>query len=144
MLNKEQAQNFFHEPKCFEKFTTISISKGSTSEYKVIGHETGMEYRLTVYRGRINEVKISLTKLVQKTIVLVRVDVNGPYHSNPDGESIGPNHYHLYDETFKDRFAYELDEKYFKNIDNIGDIFNSFCRFCNIDTSTYEFQEVME
>ena len=69
----------------------------------------------------------------KKTILLVRLDVAGPPHLNPDGETIEGTHIHIYREGFGDRWAYPV--RFEDNFSDLSDPFitlEDFMRYCNI------------
>ncbi|MDO9753768.1 DUF6978 family protein [Glaesserella parasuis] len=54
-----------------------------------------MDINLDVTRGYIALEKITFQTRARKAIVLVRLDIEGPPHRNPDGEEIICPHIHL-------------------------------------------------
>lgn len=57
-------------------------------------------------KGNINFIKkCTYQGRFQKDIPLLRLDLEGPEHTNPDGELVSGNHMHIYRENFGDRFA---------------------------------------
>ena len=65
-------------------------------------------------------------------MVLVRVDVDGAPHTNPDGQKLGGTHIHVYREGYDDKWAYPLDPFRFRETRDIGQVFEDFCRYCNV------------
>ncbi len=64
--------------------------------------------------------------------MLVRVDIGGALHTNPDGEEILCPHIHLYREGFDDKWAFPLADYPFQEPEDIVITFEDFARFCNI------------
>ena len=62
---------------------------------------------------------------------MLRLDLGGNPHRNPDGEEINCPHIHVYKEGFGDRWAKPLDLNSFKNLDNIILTFYDFLNYCN-------------
>lgn len=69
--------------------------------------------------------------LLGRNIPLLRLDLDGPIHTNPDGSSIGTNHLHIYKEGYGDKWAYEI-PPHFQHLDNIFETFQDFVTYCNI------------
>lgn len=73
-----------------------------------------------------------------KDMLMVRMEINAPKHTNPDGKTISRNHIHIFKEGYEPGrlpWAYELCD-IFPNLDYerlapLG-IFSHFCKFCNI------------
>ncbi len=51
---------------------------------------------LDMSRGRIRLEQATLQNRVHSTVVLVRLDIAGPPHTNPDGTEVGCPHLHTY------------------------------------------------
>lgn len=66
------------------------------------------------------------------TIVLVRLEINGAPHRNPDGTSVGPSHIHVYREGYDTKWAFEVPNQEFMCIDNPHKTFSDFMDYCNI------------
>lgn len=90
------------------------------------------EFVLDVYRGSINLKKVNYQNRARQVIPLVRLDISGSPHRNPDDEEISGPHLHLYREGFGAKWAYPIDLSIFGNIDDILQTLSDFLRFCNI------------
>ena len=91
------------------------------------------EFMLDLTRGRIAITKNTLQNRARKTIVLVRIDLGGAPHRNPDGEEVPAPHIHLYSEGYGDKWAYPLPD-HFTDASSLRTTFDEFIRFCNIVT----------
>jgi len=80
------------------------------------------KYRLTKkkYQNRIDN------------IVLVRLEIDGRKHRNPDGTIIGPNHIHTYREGFGTKWAFNLPFPGFMHLNDPEKIFFDFMNYCSI------------
>lgn len=74
--------------------------------YSLISENGTERFLLDINRVGTFRVKISYQNRYKSSIILVRLDVNGRPHINPDGERISGNHVHLYREGYGTRFAY--------------------------------------
>ena len=112
-------------------------------EYKFPGLGGGIEiplesknkredFVLDIYRGKIQLAKVSFQNRARKNIILVRVDLGGSPHRNPNDEPVLCPHIHLYREGFGDKWAYPL-PKEFTDYKNITKTLDDFMRFCNIE-----------
>jgi hypothetical protein len=68
------------------------------------------EFIMSFDRSKIKLTKNTLQTRTRKTIVLARLDIDGPLHRNPDGKEIPCPHLHLYTEGFEDKWAKPLPE----------------------------------
>ena len=83
-----------------------------------------------------NSIKLSKVKYqnrVYNNIVLVRIDIDGPPHRNPDGTIICGSHIHYYKEGYGDRWAEPLPPGIINGSDDIEKLIN-FMDFCNVKT----------
>lgn len=65
-------------------------------------------------------------------IVLIRLDIDGAPHTNPDGVRLSGTHLHLYREGYDDKWAEPLDPSRFRDTRDIQRAFEDFCGYCNI------------
>lgn len=89
-------------------------------------------FHLDLKRGRIDLVKNRYQNRVRQTIILVRLDIGGAPHRNPDDEEIACPHVHLYREGFSDMWAYAVNPEIFPNTNDFWATLERFMDFCNI------------
>jgi hypothetical protein len=87
---------------------------------------------LDITRGRISLHKVTYQNRARQVLVLVRLDIAGPPHRNPDGQEIQCPHLHLYREGYGDKWAVPLGEEPFTNPESLYVTLQQFMRFCNI------------
>ncbi len=83
---------------------------------EIISFKLGIKYLLTIKRGNIEKDRFSISIIFKDTYhTLVRIDINGGTHDNPDGTIAPKSHIHIYNDKYdkKDRFAYEINLKDF-------------------------------
>lgn len=90
------------------------------------------EFVLSIWRSFFSLQKSSFRNFAKKTITLVRVDLGGRPHRNPDGEEIGCPHIHIYREGFGDKWAFELPTEKFSDPSNFLTTHRDFLSYCNI------------
>jgi hypothetical protein len=90
------------------------------------------EFVLDISRTTIS-LKNKFQTRARKTIVLVRIDIGGPSHRNPDDTEIPCPHIHFFKEGFADKWAYPL-ATHFKNTTDIASVLREFMDFCAIIT----------
>ena len=56
------------------------------------------QFLLDMSRGRIDLRKVKMQNRGRQVVVLVRLDLGGAPHRNPDGQEIGTPHIHIYRE----------------------------------------------
>ena len=89
------------------------------------------EYLLDINRSQYNLAKSTYVNRVRRMVLLLRLDLGGSPHRNPDGEEIDCPHIHIYREGFGDKWAYPIPETF----SDPSDLFLSlqdFIEYCNI------------
>lgn len=90
------------------------------------------QFLLDLSRGRIDLLKVKMQNRGRQVVVLVRLDLGGAPHRNPDGEEISVPHLHLYREGFGDKWAVPVPADRFTNSADAWTTLEEFLRFCNI------------
>ncbi|HCW9169070.1 TPA: hypothetical protein OYL48_002635, partial [Staphylococcus aureus] len=96
---------------------------------EIISFKLGIKYFLTIKRDNIEKDRFSISIIFKDTYhTLVRIDINGGTHDNPDGTIAPKSHIHIYNDKCdkKDRFAYEINLKDFPDIYNLYNVYMSF------------------
>jgi hypothetical protein len=89
-------------------------------------------FLLDLNRGRIDLCKVKMQNRGRQVVVLVRLDLGGPTHRNPDGEEIPSPHLHLYREGYGSKWAIPIPAERFRIIGDIWSTLEDFMQFCNI------------
>lgn len=105
---------------------------GAKLSIPLVNLERTINFSLDITSSSISITKYNHQNRVNKNTVLLRLDVNGPIHRNPDDEIISSNHLHIYKEGFDDKFAYELDDDILSLKDKPYDLLIKFLELCSI------------
>lgn len=102
-------------------------------------------FLIDINRGKKRITKCTYQERYRESIVLVRVDIDGAPHSNPDvtkvplqilepynGKIINSPHLHLYIEGFLDKWAIPIPIDKFPNTDNLIKSLSDFFTYCNV------------
>jgi len=89
-------------------------------------------FLLDVSRGRIDLAKVKYQNRARQVVVLVRLDLAGAPHRNPDDSEISCPHLHIYREGFGHRWAFPVPADKFPNIGDCWETLSDFMRYCNI------------
>jgi hypothetical protein len=89
-------------------------------------------FDLDISRGQIKLTKATYQNRARHVIVLVRLDLDGPPHRNPDGEEIPCPHFHRYREGYADKWAYAAPADKYANPSDLRAMFESFMAECHI------------
>lgn len=83
-------------------------------------------------KGKIKISKCTFQNRYMRDIVLLRLDLDGPEHTNPDGVEIPPNHLHIYREGYETRWAYPIPKEVFSNPDDLVTTLIEFLQYCKV------------
>ena len=89
------------------------------------------QFILDVRRGRIDLLKAHQNR-ARVVVVLVRLDLGGAPHRNPDDQEIPCPHLHIYQEGFGDRWAVPVPGDKFRDTLDLWRTLEDFLNFCNI------------
>jgi hypothetical protein len=135
MLTQAEADQFMQMAKHFVRPpATITIPPGADDTYEIAGPDDRETFLLDVWRGTLRLSKLKFQNRVRTAIVLVRLDVDGAPHTNPDGQRFSGTHIHLFKEGYDDKWAYPVDPKVFPLLSDPGKAFHDFCGFCKIES----------
>ena len=132
MLTQTEADALITMNKTFMNPETISMPPGADQTHELLGEDKKERFLLDLWRGTIRLSKLKFQTRALTVIVLVRLDINGAPHTNPDGSRLGSTHLHRYQVGYEDKWAYPLDSKEFSASSNIPQTFRDFCRYCKI------------
>lgn len=135
MLTQADADQFMAMVKHFMRPpAAVTIPPGADDTYELAGPNDREKFLLDVWRGTLRLSKLRFQNRVRTAIVLVRLDVDGAPHTNPDGVWLSGTHLHLFREGYDDRWAYPVDASQFTLLSDPGTTFQEFCAFCKIES----------
>jgi hypothetical protein len=135
MLTQAEADQLMQMIKHFVRDPgTITIPPGADDTYELAGPNDRERFLLDVWRGTLRLTKLRFQNRVRTVVVLVRLDIDGAPHTNPDGDRLSGTHLHLFREGYDDRWAFPLDPATFTLPRDPGTTFQEFCTLCNIES----------
>lgn len=90
------------------------------------------QFFLDISRGKIDLKKTKYQNRARHVVVLVRVDLGGAPHRNPDDMEVAAPHLHLYREGYGDKWATPLPADKFLNAADVWKVLEDFIKFCSI------------
>jgi len=83
-------------------------------------------------KGEIKLTKCTYQERYRRDIVLIRLDIDGPPHSNPDGTFVPCPHIHFYREGFDVKWAFPLPNGGFSDLTNLETTLLDFLKHCKV------------
>lgn len=131
-LPQAEANALIAMAKAFEDSVAIAIPPSVDDTRDLIGVDPRERFLLDIWRSTFRLSKVRLQTRARQIVVLVRLDIDGAPHTNPDGAKLAGTHVHLYREGYEDKWAQPIDPGRFRDLANIRLAFEDFCGFCNI------------
>jgi hypothetical protein len=89
-------------------------------------------FLLDITRGYIDLTKVTYQNRARKVVPLVRIDMAGPMHTNPDGVDILCPHMHLYRDGYGMKWAAPLPTDVFTDPSDLWQTLVDFFVYCSI------------
>ncbi|AFC99162.1 hypothetical protein Mtc_0392 [Methanocella conradii HZ254] len=109
----------------------------------IISNDEGHEFLIDVNRRQITQMKCTYQERYQKTIILTRLDINGPPHNNPaantipvpyleqyNGKTINCPHFCI--EGYMNKWAIPMPSDKFSNPNDLYNTLQEFFAYCNV------------
>ena len=125
------------EKHCKEEDDIDFPTDGKACHIDLVSADNRDEFILDIRSGSIELNRVTYQNRVRKTIQLVRLDINGRSHQNPDGVDMGGTHLHIYREGYADKWAQPVPEHIFNNTQDKLETLNSFMDYCSIITKPH-------
>lgn len=107
-------------------------TEGESLILKLQSPDRREQFLLDISRGKIYLLKVKMQCRCRQVVVLLRLDLSGAPHRNPDDEEIPGPHLHVYREGYGDKWAIPIPADRFRDISNVRVTYNDFLQFCNI------------
>ena len=95
------------------------------------------QFLLDIRRGRIDLQKATNQSRARQVVVLVRLDLGGAPHRNPDDSEVPCPHLHLYREGYGDKWAIAAPASAFPRVDDLWGTLEDFMRYCRVTEPPY-------
>ncbi len=91
-----------------------------------------VDFWLDISRAQIKLTKATFQNRARQVVILMRLDLDGPPHRNPDGVEIPCPHLHIYREGYGDKWAWPAPLERYPNPSDMMAALDAFMRDCNI------------
>jgi hypothetical protein len=99
-------------------------------------------FMLDVTRSQLKLTKATYQNRARQVVILMRFDLDGPPHRNPDGQEVPCPHLHVYRQGYADKWATLAPVSQYPNPQDMFATFEAFMQHCNI-TRTPRIQRVL-
>lgn len=132
-LTQEQANHLIAIEKIMKERATIRWpSLGGKIAVGLTSHDRAEEFVVNATRSYIKIGHLSLNARVKSVITLVRLEIDGSPHRNPDDIEMECPHIHLYREGYGTKWAFPLPDGVFTDLTNQVLTFQQFMAYFNV------------
>lgn len=107
---------------------------GDRLSIPLVSSDKREQFHLDVSRAQIRLTKATFQNRARQAIILVRLDLDGRPHRNPDGIEVSCPHLHVYREGFGDKWANPAPPELRLNSLDLFSVLEAFMAHCNIAT----------
>lgn len=134
MLTQTEADRLMEMLKQFVDRATINFPLSGQSSRWEVKSDDGRESFLVDARrkGKIKLSKCTFQERYRVIEILLRLDIDGPPHDNPDGTEVPCPHLHIYREGFADKWAFPLPAGAFTDTSDLVKTLREFLEFCKV------------
>jgi hypothetical protein len=134
MLSQTEADRLLALVKVLAERGPIDFPLPGTMQQLELHSEDGRdEFQIDVNRkGRIKVSKCTYQERYQVVEILLRLDIDGPPHENPDGTEVPCPHLHIYREGYGDKWAHPTPSAAFGNTSDLIQTLIDFLRYCGV------------
>ncbi len=105
---------------------------GGSIRVPLVSPDKRENFFLDVSRGNINLSKATYQNRARVTVILLRLDLGGPPHRNPDDAEIPCPHLHIYRENYGDKWAIHAPNDIFTDTTDLWQTLLEFMIYCKI------------
>lgn len=106
---------------------------GHRHEWQAQSADGREDFLLDCNRGTIRLTKVTYQERHQIATILLRLDLDRPPHTNPDGDVIETPHLHIYREGYNDKWAVAVPSEIDLSSGDPAHIVVEFLRYCGFD-----------
>lgn len=146
LLTQEEANSLIDMPKVRKSDEKYPFPlAGKILNIPILSQNGSENFLIDVNRGKIRITKCTYQERFLEEIILLRLDIDGPPHGNPDvenppllklepfnGKIIDCPHLHLYVEGYMDKWAIPAPNDKFSDTNDVYKTLNDFFDYCNI------------
>ena len=121
------------EKHCAEnKKSWLFPEPGGRLSVALVSPDKRENFILDVTRAQIKLTKATFQNRARQAIILMRLDLDGPPHTNPDDTRIPCPHLHMYREGYGVKWAFPAPVDRYPNVEDLFSTFEAFMRHCNV------------
>ena len=132
-ITQSEADALIEMEKCrVDDVEWLFPTAGDRLSVALISLDKRENFALDITRAQISLTKATYQNRARQAIVLLRLDLDGPPHRNPNGDEIPCPHLHVYKEGYGDKWACPAPIDKYPDTRDLFSTFEAFMVHCNI------------
>jgi hypothetical protein len=132
-LTQEEADALIAmEKRCVDNAPYTFPAPGHRLAVPLVSLDRRENFMLDITRGQIKLTKATYQTRARQAIILLRLDLDGPPHRNPDDSLIPCPHLHVYREGYGDKWAVPAPPAIYSTPHDLIASFIAFMHQCNV------------
>jgi len=120
------------EKLCQDDRTWLFPQPGDRLSIGLVSRDKRESFSLDITRARLKLTKATYQNRARQAIILMRLDLDGPPHRNPDDQEVPCPHLHIYREGYADKWAIPAPSDRYPDVQDLYSTLDAFMRHCNI------------
>jgi hypothetical protein len=120
------------EKHCAENGSWVFPLPGERLAIALTSPDKRETFMLDITRAQVKLTKATYQNRARQAVILMRLDLDGPPHRNPDDQEIPCPHLHIYREGYGDKWAAPAPADRYSNIQDLFATLDAFMQHCNI------------
>jgi hypothetical protein len=120
------------EKHCIEKTRWLFPDPGGRLSIGLVSPDKRENFILDITRAQLKLTKATFQNRARQAVILMRLDLDGPPHRNPDEQEIPCPHLHVYREGYGDKWAHPAPLERYTDVRNLFTTLEAFMQHCNI------------
>ena len=131
-ITQQEADHFINMEKQRTDNTEWQFAPGERLAIPLTSVDKRDSFILDMTRYQIKITKATFQNRALQAVILMRLDIDGPPHRNPDGEEIPCPHLHIYKEGYGDKWAIAAPVERYADCADLFAAFEAFMTHCNV------------
>ena len=120
------------EKLCQDKGSWLFPQPGGRLSIGLVSRDKRESFFLDITRAQLKLTKATYQNRARQAIILMRLDLDGPPHRNPDDQEVPCPHLHIYREGYADKWAIAAPSDRYPNVQDLYSTLDAFMRHCNV------------
>ncbi|MHB1675343.1 MAG: DUF6978 family protein [Acidobacteriaceae bacterium] len=132
-LTQEEADTLIAmEKRCTDGKNYVFPGPGERIAIPLASPDKREMFMLDVTRAQLKLTKATFQNRARQAVILLRLDLDGPPHRNPDDEVISCPHLHVYREGYGTKWAVAAPDSIYTNPTDLFSTLEAFMQQCNV------------